>query len=340
MLRSTGVPWSARSRKQPRKRTITMTPTQSERKEQRQFTMLELLIVIGIMMILMSLAVPGFRRLVSGKAVNAAASMLSGQLALARAAAIAEQRYIAVIMPGAHFQAPASAAANGTTYDEYHFRSFRIGIVEKGAANEENQFKLVSWYPDSKWTFLPVGAILAECNDTGVADPASNDIELFGPRGDRKVNLNWRKDNEGNLKLNGDTSSNSCYVIDGGTENEKKLVPDEDKHHNGVNASARCVVFSPKGRCCSTDGTDIVYVNRYITLVEGNVAEGNVAEEAEIANMRVLRLSGMTGRCEFVKIVGAEIPSSGSGGGGGGDTGGGSGGGDTGGGSSGGNTNP
>lgn len=287
-----------------------MTPTQSERKEQRQFTMLELLIVIGIMMILMSLAVPGFRRLVSGKAVNAAASMLSGQLALARAAAIAEQRYIAVIMPGAHFQAPDSAADDGTTYDEYHFRSFRIGIVEKGTDN--NQFKLVSWYPDSKWTFLPVGAILAECNDTGVADPASNDIELFGPRGDRKVNLNWRKDNEGNLKLNGDTSSNSCYVIDGGTENEKKLVPDEDKSHNVANGySARCVVFSPKGRCCSTDGTDIVYVNRYITLVEGNVVKGNAdycAEEAEIANMQVLRLSGMTGRCEFVKIVGAETP--------------------------------
>lgn len=279
-----------------------MTPTQSERKEQRQFTMLELLIVIGIMMILMSLAVPGFRRLVSGKAVNAAASMLSGQLALARAAAIAEQRYIAVIMPGAHFKAPDSAADSGTTYDEYHFRSFRIGIVEKGAA--ANQFKLVSWYPDSKWTFLPVGAVLAECNDTGVADSASNDIELFGSRGDRKVNLNWMSDGQ----LDGDTSSNSCYVIDG----EEKLVPDEDKHHNGVNASARCVVFSPKGRCCSTDGTKTVYVNRYITLVEGNVAEHGSAdyraEEAEIANMQVLRLSGMTGRCEFVKIVGAETP--------------------------------
>ena len=277
-----------------------MTPTQSERKEQRQFTMLELLIVIGIMMILMSLAVPGFRRLVSGKAVNAAASMLSGQLALARAAAIAEQRYIAVIMPGAHFKAPDSAADSGTTYDEYHFRSFRIGIVEKGAA--ANQFKLVSWYPDSKWTFLPVGAILAECNETGVADSASNDIELFGPRGDRKVNLNWMSDGQ----LDGDTSSNSCYVIDG----EEKLVP--DKTHDAYNASARCVVFSPKGRCCSTDGTDTIFVNRYITLVEGNVAEHGSAdyraEEAEIANMRVLRLNGMTGRCEFVKIVGAETP--------------------------------
>ena len=301
-----------------------MTPTQSERKEQRQFTMLELLIVIGIMMILMSLAVPGFRRLVSGKAVNAAASMLSGQLALARAAAIAEQRYIAVIMPGAHFKAPDSAADSGTTYDEYHFRSFRIGIVEKGAA--ANQFKLVSWYPDSKWTFLPVGAILAECNETGVADSASNDIELFGLRGDRKVNLNWMSDGQ----LDGDTSSNSCYVIDG----EEKLVP--DKTHDAYNASARCVVFSPKGRCCSTDGTDTIFVNRYITLVEGNVAEHGSAdyraEEAEIANMRVLRLNGMTGRCEFVKIVGAETPSGGGGGG--------SGGGDTGGGSSGGNTNP
>lgn len=297
-----------------------MTPTQSERKELRQFTMLELLIVIGIMMILMSLAVPGFRRLVSGKAVNAAASMLSGQLSLARAAAIAEQRYIAVIMPGRYFNAPASATDSGTTYDEYHFRSFRIGIVEKGSA--DNQFKLVSWYPDSKWTFLPTGAILAECNDTGVANSASADIELFGGRGDRKVNLNWMSDG----KLDGDTKDNACYVIDG----DEKLVP--DKTHDAANASSRCVVFSPKGRCCSTDGTDTVFVNRYITLVEGNVAEHGSAdyraEEAEIANMRVLRLNGMTGRCEFVKIAGAETPS--SGGGGGGSTGG----------SSGGNTGP
>ena len=99
-----------------------------------------------------------------------------------------------------------------------------------------------------------------------------------------------------------------------------------------ANASSRCVVFSPKGRCCSTDGTDTVFVNRYITLVEGNVAEHGSAdyraEEAEIANMRVLRLNGMPGRCEFVKIAGAETPS--SGGRGGGSTGG----------SSGGNTGP
>ena len=147
-------------------------------KRTRQFTLIELLLVIGIMILIMGLTVPSFRRMASGNAVNASARMLAGQLNLARAAAIAEQRYIAIIMPGCKFKKPNPAGeSSGNSSDEYHFRSFRVGVVEP--TSTPNEFQLVEWYPGANWSFLPVGAVIAEVNDSALSDSRTSGVELF-----------------------------------------------------------------------------------------------------------------------------------------------------------------
>ena len=275
-------------------------------KRTRQFTLIELLLVIGIMILIMGLTVPSFRRMASGNAVNASARMLAGQLNLARAAAIAEQRYIAIIMPGCDFKKPTPAGeASGNSSDEYHFRSFRVGIVEP--TSTANQFQLVEWYPGANWSFLPVGAVIAEVNDSAVADTRTSGVELYKYGDKRIINTNennddsdnWLTDNE--LK---DSNGTKCTVIDG----SYATLAEGKENNSHSNAYARAVVFSPKGRCCTGQG---LTGDRFITIVEGNIdgteqtsgkISNAVLSRGKIYNMRILKIGQYTGRVEYVNL--------------------------------------
>jgi len=270
-------------------------------KRTRQFTLIELLLVIGIMILIMGLTVPSFRKMASGNAVNASARMLAGQLNLARAAAISEQRYIAIIMPGCDFRKPnPSGESSGNSEDEYHFRSFRVGVV-KPTANA-NEFQLVEWYPGADWTFLPLGAVIAEVNDSALSASKTNGVELYesDDHHARFINVDGWLDNE---KLK-DNSGTMCTVIDG----DKNLAEGKDNNSHS-SAYARAVVFSPKGRCCT--GQDGLTGDRFITIVEGNVdgtdksdgtMTGVVLSNARIHNMKILKIGQYTGRVEYVNL--------------------------------------
>ncbi len=270
-------------------------------KRTRQFTLIELLLVIGIMILIMGLTVPSFRKMASGNAVNASARMLTGQLNLARAAAIAEQRYIAIIMPGCDFKKPnPTGESSGNSEDEYHFRSFRVGVVKP--TDNANEFELVEWYPGANWTFLPVGAVIAEVNDSALNDSKTDGVELYESEDHhaRFINIEDWLDNE---KLK-DSSGTKCTVVDG----DKKLAEGKENTSHS-SAYARCVVFSPKGRC--SIGQDGLTADRYITIVEGNVdgtdkADGTmtgvVLSNARIHNMKILKISQYTGRVEYVNL--------------------------------------
>lgn len=295
----------------------------------RKFTLIELLLVIGIMILIMGLTVPSFRRMASGNAVNAAARMLSGQLKLARAAAISEQRYVAIVMPGWRFREPGTISDDN---NHYHFRSFRAAIVEPTANNE---FSFVGWYPGSSWAFLPQGAVIAEVNgDCGINETnATRGQELYqDAHGTRHINLEtgadaWLKngyilEDEDRIHSPSDNSDRDT-VVDGASSYLAEFLGDDgitEKHrtnntHGSSNTSycARAIVFSPKGRCCMNRG---IYADRYITIVEGRV-EGQVnsdgeirtgsnepptLEQIELNNMRILRIAGLTGKVEYVNL--------------------------------------
>jgi len=64
----------------------------------RAFSLIELIVVIGIMVIVLALAVPAFNKLLQGNNIKQSTNMLSAYVASARAAAQQQRRTVAVVL--------------------------------------------------------------------------------------------------------------------------------------------------------------------------------------------------------------------------------------------------
>jgi prepilin-type N-terminal cleavage/methylation domain-containing protein len=226
------------------------------------FTLVELMVVLIIIGILMAALAPAFNRLMTGNAVGAAARMLSSQLSLARSEAVSQRKYIAVIMPGEKFKFKSPAADTNL----YHYQSFRAAIVESSAGS--NDFKFEKWVQGTTWTFLPVGAVIAEAKDK------ANGLDQADPDSPRPIN---NPDN---------------WDIDGTAYHKIKDFPDVDGEY------VRAIVFKPNGRCHS---------KLYLTIMEGVVLPptappgivtilGNSIERANKSNIKVMEINAFTGQ--------------------------------------------
>jgi type II secretory pathway pseudopilin PulG len=121
----------------------------------------ELLTVMIIMMIVMTIALPAFRRLTGGTGVEAAARMVGAQLRLARQEAIAQRKRIAILFP---------AAGQVTDPPDVGYQAFRACIVDRS-----NAFQ--SWVENTSWQYVPTGTVIAEVDDDhtgGIDDPPSD----------------------------------------------------------------------------------------------------------------------------------------------------------------------
>ena len=67
-----------------------------------KFTLVEILVVMGLMAILLFIALPSFEKLVKGSGVEIAARSLSSKIGAARGYAINSRKYVAVLMPDAN----------------------------------------------------------------------------------------------------------------------------------------------------------------------------------------------------------------------------------------------
>lgn len=248
------------------------------------FTLVELLVVIAIMIIIMGFSVPMFSKISFGNAVDGASRMISSQLSLARAEAVAKRQYIAIVMPGEDFTQP----DDGKTTDEYNFRSFRAAIVE--ATDESKEFDFVKWFPGTEWGFLPKGAVLAEADGDAVTTSSSdtgvecleeyNGTELKS----RHVSSKWLDSN----KLKGDDNSTMTIVKD---TSSAKMV--EGK----TNDKVRAIIFQPNGRVVGGQ-------NMYVTLVEGvPTGEGPyIMANGNTTNMRLMKINQYTGKVTYLDV--------------------------------------
>lgn len=121
--------------------------------QKRQFTLVELLVVIVIMMLLVAIAVPVYSRIMNGSAVGHAARMVSSQLNLARTEACARRKYVAVVFTDETMSY--STAANTPVIARRAFRSCYL-------KDEDQTFD--EWVPGTKWEVLPAGAFLTIAN--------------------------------------------------------------------------------------------------------------------------------------------------------------------------------
>ena len=108
------------------------------------YTIMELLVVIGIMAIMIGIALPGVNHLINGSGVERGAKQIAAVLAKARSEAIVTNRRVAVLFP-------AKMASNNNIKTQYINSSYAVVVLKKGDDADFDPDK----NNDFKWERLP-----------------------------------------------------------------------------------------------------------------------------------------------------------------------------------------
>ncbi len=120
------------------------------------FTLVELLVVTGLMAILMYISLPALEKVLTGSGVEFAARNMSSKLGTARYSAITNRKSVALLMPTSGLP------------DKYSYRSTRLCIVGStgtygGAGVTTYTFQ--RWIQGEDWDFMNVGAAIIDIDN-------------------------------------------------------------------------------------------------------------------------------------------------------------------------------
>ncbi len=140
--------------------------------KKNKFTLLELLVVMGLCVIMLAISAPAFLSLSKGQSVEIAARTIGSELNAARSYAITHKENVALIIP-----------TTESLLSKHPYKSYRACIVYRGSYN----FK--EWISGEKWEFLPAGTAVIDIDgsygyNTGNFDNATdvdNVPNTFGP---------------------------------------------------------------------------------------------------------------------------------------------------------------
>lgn len=143
-------------------------------KKLHSFTLIELIIVIGLIGLFLGVAMPAFTNVSKGRSNSAACTDIAGQLSIARNYAIQNHCYTALIFPrqdelesglGSIPNKPEILANVGKYYDA----SVRIAIVTPYYASENASsikgYRFVMWMPDGHWVIFANNVLIADDKD-------------------------------------------------------------------------------------------------------------------------------------------------------------------------------
>ena len=118
------------------------------RSASQPFSLIELLVVMGVMVILLGLAAPAFNKIALGSGPPAAVRQISSTLRQARQLAIAQRTYVAVIFPD-----------DQNDFSDSNDKPFQSLHVCTKYQDSAPRYKFAE---GTKWIYLPQGAVLEE----------------------------------------------------------------------------------------------------------------------------------------------------------------------------------
>jgi competence protein ComGC len=133
----------------------------------KNFTLVEILMVLGLMAILLFIALPAFEKLAKGSGVELAARNLTSKLGQARGYAITSREYVAVLMP----EKDTKIGGVTTTLPEHAFKGYKLCVVSSPpTGTSPTKFTFKRWIPSENWNFLPNGTAINNIRSTVHAD--------------------------------------------------------------------------------------------------------------------------------------------------------------------------
>lgn len=124
------------------------------KRKSRKYTLVELLVVVGIMALIMSIALPSFSKMARGQAPKNAARNILATLKGARSYAITERKYVAVIFPD-------KDNTGVTALKNYAFKRYRACFVKRTDTGTTTTYAFSSWIDGENWKEMPSSAVFS-----------------------------------------------------------------------------------------------------------------------------------------------------------------------------------
>ena len=236
------------------------------RRNERRFTLIELLTVVALISMLMAIGVPAFARMVRGSKVDESARNIKLALEQAQMRAASERCYVAVIFP---------YGSVSDSLKPYLLGGFRTAYVRKNGSN----YDFIRWVEGSDWSNAPNGAAL---------------VKVATAQSDVSPNTNGYVTD----------CTPSTGVLEGsGYLSPVSGVKDDQGSTLTFSGGARGIVFNSYG---GAEGGAKLYLLVSEALIEGTAVtypttDANVGQSQRnrTANYRVLKVNNLTGRVEF-----------------------------------------
>jgi len=131
------------------------------------YTLVEIMTVIVIAAILFGIGIPAFTTMIQGSNMTVAIRQLSAKISAARAYAVTNRCYVAVLLPDL------VENSSGTKKDDCCYSVYRVCVLTKTGTST---YTFQEWIEDENWKTLPAGIYRESVSGTTSVNVDATDI--------------------------------------------------------------------------------------------------------------------------------------------------------------------